>query len=137
MAIGCLAAAAELGLSVPGDLAVAGFDDIPLAAYVRPTLTTMRVPIDELGRRAVTQLTAAIAAPGTMRAKATTLPTELVVRESCGAATPRAAPTNRPASDGDPDDQQHPRTDPRIRDERRPAVATRPTPSPRRARRRT
>jgi LacI family transcriptional regulator, galactose operon repressor len=139
MAIGCLAAAGALGLAVPGDIAVAGFDDIPLAAYVRPTLTTMRVPIVELGRGAVTQLAAAIAAPGTARAVTTTFPPELVVRESCGAASSRAKSTNRQAGDGGHDDQEHPRNDSRTRDERRPAAAAaQPTPPPRRrARRRT
>jgi LacI family transcriptional regulator len=84
MAIGCLAAFAELGLAVPGDVAVAGFDDIPLAAFVRPALTTMRVQIVELGRGAVEQLAAAIAQPDA-RPVTTTLRPELVVRESCGA----------------------------------------------------
>ncbi len=139
MAIGCLAAAGALGLGVPGDIAVAGFDDIPLAAYVRPTLTTMRVPIVELGRGAVTRLAAAIAEPGTARAVTTTLAPELVVRESCDAAPSRAKSINRRAGDGDHDDQQHPRNDPRTRGERRPAAAAAPpTPPPRRrARRRT
>ncbi|HMG22449.1 MAG TPA: LacI family DNA-binding transcriptional regulator, partial [Kofleriaceae bacterium] len=63
MAIGCLAAFDALGLAVPRDIAVAGFDDIPLAAFVRPALTTMRVPIVELGRAAVTRLAAAFAHP--------------------------------------------------------------------------
>ncbi|HSS01083.1 MAG TPA: LacI family DNA-binding transcriptional regulator [Kofleriaceae bacterium] len=89
MAIGCLAAFAELGVA-PRDIAVTGFDDIPLAAYVRPALTTMRVPIVELGRRAFVQLAAAIAQPGTVRAATTWLATELIVRESCGASGPRA-----------------------------------------------
>jgi LacI family transcriptional regulator len=93
MAIGCMAAANALGLTVPGDIAVAGFDDIPLAAYVRPTLTTMRVPIVELGRGAVAQLAAAIARPGTARAVTTTLGPELVVRDSCGAPGSRAMTT--------------------------------------------
>jgi LacI family transcriptional regulator len=143
MAIGCLAAAGALGLGVPGDIAVAGFDDIPLAAYVRPTLTTMRVPIVELGRGAVTRLAAAIAEPGTAHAVTETLSPELVVRESCGTAPSRAKSINRQAGDGDHDDQQHPRNDPRTRPrtrgERRPAAAQAPpTPSPRRrARRRT
>jgi LacI family transcriptional regulator len=137
MAIGCLAAAGALGLGVPGDIAMAGFDDIPLAAYVRPTLTTMRVPIVELGRGAVTRLAAAIAEPGTVHAVTETLSPELVVRESCGTAPSRAKSINRQAGDGDHDDQQHPRNDPRTRPrtrgERRPAAAPAPsTPSPRR-----
>jgi LacI family transcriptional regulator len=137
MAIGCLAAAGALGLGVPGDIAMAGFDDIPLAAYVRPTLTTMRVPIVELGRGAVTRLAAAIAEPGTVHAVTETLSPGLVVRESCGTAPSRAKSINRQAGDGDHDDQQHPRNDPRTRPrtrgERRPAAAPAPsTPSPRR-----
>ena len=91
MAIGCLAAFDALGLAVPGDIAVAGFDDIPLAAFVRPTLTTMRVQIVELGRGAVTQLAAAIADAEFTQVIATTLQPELVVRESCGTAESRAA----------------------------------------------
>lgn len=103
MAIGCLAAFDELGLAVPGGVAVAGFDDIPLAAYVRPALTTMRVPIVELGRGAVSQLAAAIAAPGA-RPVATRLAPELVIRESCGAARPRAQSTR--TTDGDKNDSR-------------------------------
>lgn len=87
MAIGCLSAFDALGLAVPGDIAVTGFDDIPLAAFVRPTLTTMRVPIVELGRGAVIQLAAAIADPA-LPPITTTLQPELVVRESCAAAKP-------------------------------------------------
>jgi LacI family transcriptional regulator len=138
MAIGCLAAFDALGLAVPGDIAVAGFDDIPLAAYVRPTLTTMRVPIVELGRGAVTLLGAAIAGPGTARAVTTTLRPDLVVRESCASAGARAKSTNRQADDGGHDDQLPPRKDPRTRGERRPAAAAATPPQVRRpARHRT
>src|SRR6476469_6852606 len=49
MALGCLFAFSEAGLRVPGDIAVAGFDDIPLARYVHPSLTTIAVDIAELG----------------------------------------------------------------------------------------
>jgi len=104
MAIGCLAAFAELGLS-PRDMAVTGFDDIPLAAYVRPALTTMRVPIVDLGRNAFAQLVAAIAAPGVTRAATTWLRPELVVRESCGAIGAHAQPTRSPVTDGGHDAQ--------------------------------
>ncbi|MGJ7903271.1 LacI family DNA-binding transcriptional regulator [Lysobacter sp. 1R34A] len=52
MALGCLFSFVQAGLKVPDDIAVAGFDDIPLARYVHPTLTTMRVNIAELGARA-------------------------------------------------------------------------------------
>ncbi|WP_238333394.1 LacI family DNA-binding transcriptional regulator [Luteimonas marina] len=56
MALGCLFALSQGGLRVPDDVALAGFDDIPLSRYVHPALTTMRVEIAELGARAIRQL---------------------------------------------------------------------------------
>ncbi|HEX5201881.1 LacI family DNA-binding transcriptional regulator [Paractinoplanes rhizophilus] len=92
VAYGALQVAAELGIDVPGRLSVVGFDDNPLAAQVRPGLTTIRQDIAAKGKAAAATLTAAIA-----RAKAGTpapaehvvLPTELVIRES---TAPRAEP---------------------------------------------
>ena len=52
MAIGAMLAFQESGLHVPGDIAVAGFDDITSARYANPPLTTVRIPVYELGRRA-------------------------------------------------------------------------------------
>jgi LacI family transcriptional regulator len=88
MAIGCLAAFDALGVAVPGEIAVAGFDGIPLGGFVRPALTTMRVPIVELGRGAVDRLAELIARPDA-KAAAATLQPELVIRESCGAKRSR------------------------------------------------
>lgn len=56
MALGCMLSLAELGVAVPGKIAVAGFDDIPLAHYVSPSLTTMQVHMEELGEAAATML---------------------------------------------------------------------------------
>lgn len=56
MALGCLQAFAAAGIDVPDGIAVAGFDDIPLARYLHPALTTMRVDIAELGARAMRAL---------------------------------------------------------------------------------
>ena len=56
MALGCLFAFGKAGVKVPEEIAVAGFDDIPLARYVHPPLTTMRVEIAELGARAIRAL---------------------------------------------------------------------------------
>lgn len=56
MALGCLFALNQGGLQTPRDIAIAGFDDIPLARYVHPSLTTMRVDIAELGGSALRQL---------------------------------------------------------------------------------
>jgi LacI family transcriptional regulator len=52
MAVGALSALAAAGVPVPGEMSVAGFDDIPVSRYVSPALTTIRVDIAELGRRA-------------------------------------------------------------------------------------
>ena len=56
MAIGAVQAAAERGIAVPGDLSVVGFDDTVEAAVTRPGLTTVRQPLAELGRTAVSLL---------------------------------------------------------------------------------
>ena len=56
MAVGCLAALRDSGLDVPRDISLIGFDDIPIARHLHPALTTVQVPIAELGQRAMTQL---------------------------------------------------------------------------------
>lgn len=56
LAIGALAACRTRGLGVPDDLSVAGFDDVETASYVVPSLTTIRVRADEIGRRAADYL---------------------------------------------------------------------------------
>jgi LacI family transcriptional regulator len=83
MAIGALRAFREAGLEVPADVALAGFDDIPVAEYVTPALTSVHVPIHELGTRAVETVLDAVLDGA--ESPLTTLPTRLVVRESCGA----------------------------------------------------
>ncbi len=83
MAIGCMAALADAGLRVPEDVAVAGFDDIPVARYLSPPLSTVRVGIADLGRRALEGLVAALEDPPAAAARRETMPTELVIRKSC------------------------------------------------------
>lgn len=121
MAVGALAALAEAGLRVPEDVAVAGFDDIPIARYVSPALTTIRVPIAALGAAALEALskaidakpskpakpskhaaTAAPPAPVEVKHKLSVLPVELIVRGSCGSGPP-ARPA-RPSSLASPPD---------------------------------
>jgi DNA-binding LacI/PurR family transcriptional regulator len=86
MAYRVVRTAEELGLRVPEDLSVVGFDDNPLARRMRPALTTVRQDVRGKGRAATAELTAAIEAArsGTKpaRAKRVLLPTELVVRDS-------------------------------------------------------
>ena len=86
MALGCLYAFNEAGIKVPGEIALAGFDDIPLARFVHPTLTTMRVNIAELGGQALTRLLSAIDASDVGETSTQTLVPELIVRESSVAA---------------------------------------------------
>jgi len=84
MAVGCFFALAEAGLRVPGDIALAGFDDIPVARYITPPLTTVRVRIAELGELAFQRLMREVERPGQDRHSKRLLRTELVVRKSCG-----------------------------------------------------
>ncbi len=88
MAIGALSALGERGLRVPRDVAVAGFDDIPMARYMNPPLSSVHVEIAALGAEATQMLLDRIEhkSDGTPRRK--TLPTRLVIRSSCGGAVP-------------------------------------------------
>lgn len=80
-----LRAAADLGLSVPGDLSVAAFDDIPFARYTTPRLTTVAGEPEQLGRRAVELLLKRLKEPERPREVITT-GWQLVIRESTGPA---------------------------------------------------
>lgn len=90
MAVGALQALTDAGLRVPEDIALAGFDDIPIARYVRPALTTVRVPIAALGGQALVALAAELdtgSDTDTHTAPAV-MPVALVVRESCTRRSP-------------------------------------------------
>ncbi len=106
-AIGACAALRELGVSVPDEMSVVGFDDTPIARYVTPPLTTVRVAIDMLGRRAATLLLRALDGqprPPSEGARREIVPAELVVRQSCGpppipaASHPHVIPKSPPTS---------------------------------------
>lgn len=84
MAIGALKAALARGLAVPGDLSIAGFDDIEFAAYTTPGLTTVRQPIFQIGETAATLLIEWLE-DGRQPEDTVILPVELVIRESTGA----------------------------------------------------
>jgi LacI family transcriptional regulator len=85
MAVGALSALHEAGLRVPDDVAVTGFDDIAMASYLSPRLTTVRVEASRLGERAVQILFGAMQGGDGASVPHEILPTSLVVRESSGA----------------------------------------------------
>ena len=87
IAMGVLEAARDRGLRLPDDLAVTGWDDIPVARHLTPSLTTVRQPMLDLGRRAAALLHERITAIRT-DPRHEVLPTELVVRSSCGCRAP-------------------------------------------------
>jgi DNA-binding LacI/PurR family transcriptional regulator len=89
MALGLLRALAEHGRSVPGDVSVVGFDDIPEAAYFTPPLTTVRQDFGELGRRAMHLLMDRVAGTSLFVPAMPIIP-DLVVRAS--AAPPKRRP---------------------------------------------
>jgi LacI family transcriptional regulator len=82
VALGAIGALREAGRRVPDDVSVVGFDDIPLAAFFDPPLTTVRLPAYELGQAAGRALLERIT--GQAIPTRTLLPTELIVRASTG-----------------------------------------------------
>lgn len=82
MAIGALSTLSDAGLDVPSDVAVAGFDDIRVGRYVTPSLTTVHVDVDELGRRAFELVFDAIEHPPGRERRHESITTSLVVRNS-------------------------------------------------------
>lgn len=83
MAAGIIDAAIESGISVPDQLAVVGFDDTRIAQMTRPRLTTVHVPMSNMGGSAVELLCQRLDDPKRPPTKLT-LQSELVIRESCG-----------------------------------------------------
>jgi LacI family transcriptional regulator len=82
MAIGALSVARRRGLRVPDDISIAGFDDIPIATDVWPALSTVQVPMVEMGTRAL-QLALG---PPSSNVQVVRLPTTLALRDSTGPA---------------------------------------------------
>lgn len=81
VAVGAMKAIKEAGLRIPDDIAVVGYDDIEMASFVDPSLTTIRQPMFRLGEEAALRLLKTISEK-TLNASLTVLPVELVVRES-------------------------------------------------------
>jgi LacI family transcriptional regulator len=88
-AIGAIRALKDAGLSVPGDVSVVGFDDIQSAAYATPSLTTVRQPLMEMGKRGAQVLLERIANREKEFPAEIVMKPELVVRESTGPALAR------------------------------------------------
>ena len=84
MAFGAMAACSHLSIDIPGDLALVGFDDVPMAAFVDPALTTIHLDQYQIGRQAG-QLLLGRLASGEDSWSQVEIPSELVVRNSCGA----------------------------------------------------
>ncbi|MFQ6171873.1 LacI family DNA-binding transcriptional regulator [Oryzobacter sp. R7] len=96
LALSIMSRVLDAGLDVPGDLAVVGWDDVMTARYVRPGLTTVRQPVQEVGALAADRLHDLVSgAPS--GALLHVLPTEVVIRSSCGCPAPSRTNTVSPA----------------------------------------
>lgn len=82
MAMGVMDAIRHRGLRVPDDVSVIGFDDIPQASLIRPALTTVRQPLEKMGRVA-TQMLLELLNKSQKKIGRIELPTELIIRDSC------------------------------------------------------
>ncbi|HEY3345383.1 MAG TPA: LacI family DNA-binding transcriptional regulator [Anaerolineaceae bacterium] len=85
MAIGAMRAIREAGLHIPDDIALVGFDDLPLATIPTPQLTTVRQPIDQFGFQTV-QILIDLIENGINPPRRIIMDTELIIRDSCGAS---------------------------------------------------
>lgn len=81
-ALGAIYSIKRRGLTIPGDIAVVGFDDVEIGANINPGLTTVRQSLDELGKEAARLLQKLI--DGKLTESFTTIPSRVVIRESCG-----------------------------------------------------
>jgi LacI family transcriptional regulator, repressor for deo operon, udp, cdd, tsx, nupC, and nupG len=84
LAVGALKAIREKGYSIPKDIAVIGYNNIALSEYTSPSLTTMSAPIEELGSQSAAMLFRKIHKDPPVGTNSIILPTELVIRKSCG-----------------------------------------------------
>jgi LacI family transcriptional regulator len=92
MAIGALSALRQSGMAIPEEMAVAGFDDIPLARYMDPPLSSVHVPICELGAKAVELLLHGITHKNDHVRRRERVSTKLVIRRSTGGEPAERSP---------------------------------------------
>ncbi len=81
IALGAIRALKHAGLSVPGDVSVVGFDNVPFARYSSPALSTIAQDTAKAGRLMVSKL---LDASGEKASRSERVPTDLIIRESCG-----------------------------------------------------
>ncbi len=87
MTLGALQAIHERGVAIPEQVAIVGFDDMPWATSLRPPLTVVTQPAEDLGRTAAQLLLERIQDPKRL-VRQVVLPTQLIVRASCGVHLP-------------------------------------------------
>jgi LacI family transcriptional regulator len=100
-ALGVMYALSRQGIAVPGEVAVTGFDDVPVARHLQPPLTTIRQPIQEMGATAFDVLYSRISAA--RPARDVVLPVKLILRDSCG-CTHSDRPLLPPTATGESED---------------------------------
>jgi len=81
-AMGAICAARDSGLTIPDDVALVGFDNVPLAAYAAPPLTTVAQPTTEQGQKAALMLLERIGGLASREGREACFDCELIVRES-------------------------------------------------------
>lgn len=86
MAIGLILGLINLGLKIPEDISVIGCDDIPLASLIKPRLTTIKIPLYEIGRRAMETLLGLVEDGQELTGQSSFLGSELVIRDSTSGA---------------------------------------------------
>ena len=84
LAVGAIAALQSLNYKIPGDISIGGFDDIPVASFIEPQLTTISVPKFDIGRLSVSALLGKIKKCGPYASRKSVLSGELVIRQSTG-----------------------------------------------------
>jgi LacI family repressor for deo operon, udp, cdd, tsx, nupC, and nupG len=94
-AIGAIRAISDAGLRVPEDISVVGFDDIISAAFYKPSITTVRQPLREMGTLGAQLVLDRIKHPDKEYPREMVMQPELIVRESTGRAPAKAAPASR------------------------------------------
>lgn len=83
MAIGCYDYLKQHNIQIPKEVGVVGFDDVFVSQYLTPPLTTVKVNIEEIGKRAAELLLKKIQSSNGMQSSVINIPTDLVIRESC------------------------------------------------------